>query len=159
MSSMAPRTRLDRLTDQLTGRTVVRVSGLHDGTLTLHFADGVTLRIAPVPSGLSATVAPPPPGPPGRASQLQPTQRQLEYLLFIRKYIDRFGRSPAESDIQRHFLVAVPSVNHMVQVLERRGFITRQPGVPRSICVTFAFSNPSTGTTGSSRSSRHPQTH
>ncbi len=70
------------------------------------------------------------------ASQ-RPTKRQLEYLAFISKYIHRFGRAPAESDIERHFLVSAPSVNQMMQMLERRGFITRQPGVPRStrICI------------------------
>jgi hypothetical protein len=146
---MSPRSRHTRLSDQLTGRTVARVSDLEDGILTLHFADGATLNIASGPSGLSATVAPPPPVPAVRASRLQPTKRQLEYLLFIRKYIGRFARSPAESDIQRHFLVAAPSVNHMIQALERRGFITRQPGVPRSICITFDFPNPSNGTSSS----------
>jgi len=142
---MAPRSRHRRLSDQLTGRTVAQVSDFADGALTLHFADGATLRIASGPSGLSATAALPPPVPAARASRLQPTPRQLEYLLFIRKYIGRFGRSPAESDIQRHFLVAAPSVNHMIQGLERRGFITRQPGVPRSICITFAFPHPFNG--------------
>ena len=49
--------------------------------------------------------------------------------------MDQFGRAPAEADIQRHFLVSAPSVNAMMQTLERRGFITRKPGVPRSIRV------------------------
>jgi len=150
---MAPPSRHSRLSDQLAGRTVAQVSDFADGALTLHFADGATLRIASGPSGLSATVALPPPVPAAvpaaRASRLQPTPRQLEYLLFIRKYIGLFGRSPAESDIQRHFLVAAPSVNHMIQGLERRGFITRQPGVPRSICITFDFPNPFNGASGS----------
>jgi len=55
----------------------------------------------------------------------------------IRKYLTRYGRAPAESDIERHFLVSAPSVNQMMQMLERRGFITRQAGVPRSarICI------------------------
>jgi repressor LexA len=66
-----------------------------------------------------------------------PTKRQLDYLMFIRKYLTRYGRAPAESDIERHFMVSAPSVNQMMQMLERRGFITRQPGVPRSarICI------------------------
>lgn len=70
-------------------------------------------------------------------AQETPTKRQLEYLLFIAKYIRRYGRAPAESDIERHFLVSAPSVNQMMQMLERRRFISRQPGVPRSarICI------------------------
>ncbi len=62
-----------------------------------------------------------------------PTSRQREYLEFIKKYLLRFGISPAESDIQRHFLVSAPSVNSMMQALERYGFIIRQRGMPRSI--------------------------
>ena len=39
----------------------------------------------------------------------------------------------AESDIQRHFLVSAPSVNAMMQTLTKKGFISRVPGVARSI--------------------------
>ncbi|WP_414636801.1 hypothetical protein [Aquabacterium sp.] len=60
--------------------------------------------------------------------------------MFIAKYIARFGRPPAESDIQRHFLVSAPSVNQMMQMLERRKFITRQSGVPRSVRVCIELS-------------------
>lgn len=58
----------------------------------------------------------------------------------IAKYMRHFGHAPAESDIERHFLVAAPSVNQMMQTLERRGFISRQPRVPRStkICIDLA---------------------
>ena len=72
----------------------------------------------------------------------QPTRRQLEYLAFISKYIHRFGRAPAERDIERHFLVSAPTVNQMMQMLERRGFITRQPGVPRSIRICIDLTAP-----------------
>ena len=77
----------------------------------------------------------------------RPTPRQLEYLLFIHKYISRFGRAPAEADIERHFLVSAPSINQMMQMLERRGFITREPGVPRSakICIDLSTFAPLTG--------------
>ncbi|OGA02090.1 MAG: hypothetical protein A3H35_06145 [Betaproteobacteria bacterium RIFCSPLOWO2_02_FULL_62_17] len=56
-------------------------------------------------------------------------------MIFISKYINRFGRAPAEADVERHFLVSAPSVNQMMQMLERRGFISRQAGVPRSIRI------------------------
>ena len=46
----------------------------------------------------------------------------------------RLGGKP---DIGRHFLVSAPSVNQMIQALERRGFITRQRGVPRSIRLVY----------------------
>ena len=71
------------------------------------------------------------------AAAHRPTKRQLDYLLFIHKYIAHYGKAPAEADIERHFLVSAPSVNQMMQTLERRGFITRQPGLPRSarLCI------------------------
>jgi DNA-binding MarR family transcriptional regulator len=52
----------------------------------------------------------------------------------------RHGVSPAESDIQEHFMVSAPSAHAMVKTLERRGFITRDRDifgriVPRSIRV------------------------
>jgi len=69
----------------------------------------------------------------------RPSKRQLEYLAFIANYMERYRRAPAEADIQSHFMVSAPSVNQMMQTLERRGFITREKGVPRSIklCVNL----------------------
>ena len=103
--------------------------------LTMTFSDGTTLAVGIHMGKLTAEVKEE--SAPIRSSVESPTKRQLEYLIFISKYIRRFGRSPAEADIERHFLVSAPSVNQMMQTLERRGFISRQPGVPRSarICV------------------------
>ena len=61
------------------------------------------------------------------------TPRQGKYLAFIHHYLSKFGCSPAESDIQRHFLVSAPTVNQMIQRLERLGLIARTPGRARSI--------------------------
>ena len=61
------------------------------------------------------------------------TPRQGKYLAFIHHYLRRFGCSPAESDIQRHFLVSAPTVNQMIKRLERLGLIARTPGRARSI--------------------------
>lgn len=103
--------------------------------LIVHFANGATLaadagsvELNVAPKGSKAA------SPPDQDAR-QPTKRQSEYLAFIHKYIARFGRAPAESDIERHFLVCAPSVNQMMQTLERLGFIARQRGVPRSIRV------------------------
>jgi DNA-binding MarR family transcriptional regulator len=75
-----------------------------------------------------------------RDSAERPTARQREYLDFIQKYMARFGTSPAEADIQYHFMVSAPSVHSMIKTLERRGFITRRRDfsgqvVPRSIRI------------------------
>ena len=127
------------LTKRLAGRQVSRVSLPEGGRLTIHFEDGGALFNASGPSGLRTMLQASHPRSASKALPSTPTQRQLDYLRFISRYVVRFGRSPAESDIQRHFLVAAPSVNHMVRTLERRGFISRTPGVPRSIVVRFVL--------------------
>ena len=66
------------------------------------------------------------------------TEKQGEYLAFIYAYSHMFGRSPAETDLQRHFQVSPPSVHQMVVTLERNGLIRRQPGVARSIELLVA---------------------
>jgi DNA-binding MarR family transcriptional regulator len=63
------------------------------------------------------------------------TDKQGQYLAFIDAYTRVHGRSPAETDMQRHFQVSPPSVHQMVLTLERRGLIRRQPGIARSIEV------------------------
>jgi LexA DNA binding domain len=122
------------LTQRLKDRQVSRAVVKGTQEVTVQFSDGTTLTVEARSEGLftrverSRTSA-------AQDSSNRPTQRQLEYLAFIAKYIQRFGRAPAERDIERHFLVSAPTVNQMMQMLERRGFITRQPGVPRSIRI------------------------
>lgn len=120
---------------KLAGKRVKGVTLDGDRRLSLTFADGTILAVGAPTGKLSIDVSHQP-AELGNAKGA-PTKRQIEYLLFIAKYIRRFGRPPAESDIERHFLVSAPSVNQMMQTLEHRGFISRQPGVPRSsrICV------------------------
>lgn len=137
---MTARTKLlnsEFLTERLKGRQVLRALIDDDGQIDIQFTCGTVLIVEAISDGLVAHVEN------ARASVPEgglprPTKRQLEYLAFISKYIHRFGRAPAESDIQRHFLVSAPSVNQMMQMLERRGFITRQPGAPRSIRLNVA---------------------
>jgi len=61
------------------------------------------------------------------------TARQGQYLAFIYRYMKLHRQSPAETDIERYFRVSPPSVNAMVQTLERNGLIRRTPGKGRSI--------------------------
>ena len=61
------------------------------------------------------------------------TDKQGHYLAFIYAYTRLNRRPPAEIDMQRYFKVSPPSVHQMVLTLEREGFISRQPGVARSI--------------------------
>ena len=132
----------DILTGRLAGRLVSRVTIEDSSRLTIHFADGGAFSVASEAGELRSAVQAPDARPASEGRSPAPTGRQLDYLRFIAKYIARFGRSPAESDIQRHFLVTAPSVNYMVQTLERRGFISRTPGVPRSIVLRFVPPDP-----------------
>ena len=125
----------DHLSRRVSGKSVSHVTLPDNGRLTIHFTDGSILLVERCRQGVGATLTSGEPVDGGLAQRVQPTRRQLEYLDFITKYFLRFGISPAESDIQRRFLVSAPSVNQMVQRLERRGFIIRQRGVPRSIRV------------------------
>jgi repressor LexA len=121
-----------KIANRVSGKCVSHLEARSNERLTIGFTDGSSLQVENVRGGfrlhlVSAN------GSNECPAAVEPTSRQHEYLEFIRKYMSRFGCSPAESDVQRHFLVSAPSVHQMMQMLERRGFILRQPGVPRSI--------------------------
>ena len=66
------------------------------------------------------------------------TPKQGQYRAFIHYYTKIYGRAPAESEIQEYFHSTPPSVHQMIVTLERRGFISRTPGVARSIRLLLA---------------------
>jgi repressor LexA len=125
------------ITSEVSGKSVSHVTQPDPQHLEIHFTDDSVLAIALLHGHLIAalTCGRGDSTPDRRQNGPQPTRRQRDYLDFIARYILRYGVSPAESDIARHFLVSPPSVNQMVQMLERRGFIRRQSGVPRSITI------------------------
>jgi hypothetical protein len=129
----------DTLTRQLRGCQVSHVSVPDEQHLLVHFSNGLVLAIERGSQALTASVDSSCWATGRNAEQARPTQRQVEYLRFITRYIGRFGRAPAESDIQRHFLVSAPSANQMIQTLERLGFISRNRGMPRSIRVNITL--------------------
>ena len=61
------------------------------------------------------------------------TPKEGQYLAFIYYYTKLNRQAPAERDMQEYFYVSPPAVHDMVVKLERKGFISREPGVPRSI--------------------------
>jgi repressor LexA len=69
------------------------------------------------------------------APSAKPTAKQGQYLAFIYNYTKINGRVPAQADMQRYFDVSPPTVHQMVLKLERAGFITREPGMPRSLTI------------------------
>lgn len=128
------------LTQALQGKQVLHASFEGKQRLSLYFSDGAALVVQAQGDAVVATIKNPQAAP-SKDTSAHPTKRQLEYLAFIAKYIAHFGRSPAESDIQRHFFVSAPSVNQMMQTLQQRGFIARQAGVARSIRICVDLSS------------------
>ncbi|MCX7050057.1 MAG: SOS response transcriptional repressor, partial [Candidatus Sumerlaeota bacterium] len=63
------------------------------------------------------------------------TERQGQFLAYIRQYSIVNGCAPAEADMARFFQVTPPAVHLMVLTLQRRGFIHRVPGQARSITL------------------------
>ena len=63
------------------------------------------------------------------------TPRQGQFLAFMYYYTKIHRIPPAEADLQRFFGISPPAVHEMIKTLERRGFIAREPGKPRSIRV------------------------
>jgi hypothetical protein len=112
-------------------------SGRHH--LLVHFSNGLVLAIERGSQAITASVDSSCWWTGRNAEHALSTQRLLEYLRFITRYIGRFGSASAESDIERHFLVSAPSVNQMMQTLERLGFISSQRGIPRSIRVNITL--------------------
>lgn len=66
------------------------------------------------------------------------TPRQGQFLAYIYYYTKLNGRPPAEADMQRYFQVTAPVVHEIVVSLDRHGFITREPGRPRTIRLLLA---------------------
>ncbi len=73
---------------------------------------------------------------------MNPTPTQLAYLDFIRKYVELHRRSPAEHEMQAFFGTTPPAVHQMVVTLTRKGLITREPGVARSIQLVTPLDAP-----------------
>ncbi len=61
------------------------------------------------------------------------TPKEGQYLAFIYYYTKLHRQAPAERDMQVYFQVTPPAVHDMVVKLEKHGFISKEPGVPRSI--------------------------
>lgn len=66
------------------------------------------------------------------------TERPGQELAYIHQYSVVNGCAPAEADMGRFFHITSPTVHSMVLTLERRGFIRRVPGEPRSVSLMIA---------------------
>src|SRR5258708_39295703 len=63
------------------------------------------------------------------------TARQGQFLAFIHGFTLKHGYAPSFEQIGAHFGITAPSVNTMIKTLERRGLLSRLPGVARSLRV------------------------
>lgn len=61
------------------------------------------------------------------------TPKEGQYLAFIYYYAKLHRQAPAELDMRKYFQASPPTVHDMIVRLEKRGFISREPGKPRSI--------------------------
>jgi len=61
------------------------------------------------------------------------TPTQGRYLSFIHTYTEGFGVPPAESEIAEAMKVQPPSVNGMLKTMVKKGLISKEAGVARSI--------------------------
>jgi len=69
------------------------------------------------------------------------TARQGQYLAFIHRFTVRHCVAPSFEEIAAHFGTSAPAVNGMIKTLERRGLLTRVPGVARSLRVLVSTSD------------------
>ncbi len=63
------------------------------------------------------------------------TDKQGQYLAYIYHYTKLNGIPPAHTDLQKFFKVTPPSVNQMINTLEKKGLIQKQPRTARSISL------------------------
>jgi hypothetical protein len=77
------------------------------------------------------------------------TVRQGQVLAFIHGFIAKHGVAPSYDEIAAHFGTTSPSVNGMIKTLERRGLLSRIPGVARSLRVLVPPSQLPSGEFGS----------
>ena len=67
----------------------------------------------------------------------QISQRRQQILIFIREFIGRKGYPPTIRDILRACNISsIAVVQHHLKVLENQGYISRDPGIRRSITLT-----------------------
>ena len=67
---------------------------------------------------------------------IQLTNRQYNVLEFLMQYIEKWGYPPTMREIGIHFGVgSTNGVNDHLRALERKGYITKEPGLSRSLVI------------------------
>ncbi|MDD5433098.1 MAG: transcriptional repressor LexA [Candidatus Pacebacteria bacterium] len=64
------------------------------------------------------------------------TKKQKNILNYIQIYFDKKGYSPSHEEIRKRFkLASVSTVNHYMQVLQEKGYITREKNIARAVKI------------------------
>jgi len=64
------------------------------------------------------------------------TKKQKKFLDYIQESSEKNGYSPSHNEIRKHFkLASVSTVNHYMQVLQEKGYITREKNIARAVKV------------------------
>ncbi|MDD5068715.1 MAG: hypothetical protein PHN89_03905 [Candidatus Pacebacteria bacterium] len=72
----------------------------------------------------------------GYCSKFRPTPRQHEILIFIADFIEKNGIAPKLKDIGMALdMPNLGAVREHLVALEKKKFIQRKPGIPRSIVI------------------------
>ena len=100
----------DELTRLAAGLTVSHIAASTSDRIAVHFTNGTAITVECDDGELNATFRRSVRRATNPGDPHAPTSRQREYLAFIQRYMSQHGVSPAELDIQRHFLVSAPSV-------------------------------------------------
>lgn len=63
------------------------------------------------------------------------SEKQQATVDFIREYTEEQGYAPSQADIAQWFGVTQQAAGQRIERLERKGFVRRTAGVPRSVRV------------------------
>ncbi len=148
------------LTQRLRDRQIASLSITGKNALNILFSDGSNLRIKAPSGGLTiatdddATIA-------AQSAKLEeqskarakakakvvtkkieipkiilpPTERETDYLDFIKEHTDRYGKPPASYDMERRFQISAHQTEAALSEMERKGLIARKYGQANSIRI------------------------
>lgn len=63
----------------------------------------------------------------------QPTPRQSELLEKLHQFIRKTGRLPSQGDMAKAMKCSKHTIRELIAPLERKGLVTRTPGVANSL--------------------------
>ncbi len=146
------------LTELLSGRQIAHVALKGKNALRIVFADGTFMHIKAPSGGFTIYTGDadigdgiPTPLQQEIAAQTRlrtqsgsntisryveaPTERETDYLSFIKEHTARVGKPPAQYDMERRFQIPAHHAENAIREMERKGLITHKVGMPKSLRV------------------------